>query len=270
MFLTPDSKKWDPYDKSYKKNEDSFLEHRGRIIPPSNHNKRTLIDDLDCSAVKAGNENYKEMISIDNACWPIRTRLVTRRDETSGDDLKEYKDAILSTSAFGSCVEDTRSGKEVDEVNIFLEEDVMKVQVASVSGAYDPEIFCEMINEQVTTSRLSAALGSTMANSQDPDRDIHKATEQEMIGFASATHAEKQKGVSPELLEKIWRIDNITSKRTIRTTTQLNRKEENSKLSRNFGTNDRMLQYRRIKSYFFTNTLFVTKKAIFSGSTLYP
>ena len=82
-----------------------------------------------------------------------------------------------------------------------------------------------------------------------------------MRGFASATHAEKRKGVSPELLKKIWRIDNKTAKRTIRTTTQLNRQEANSKLSRNFGTNDCMLQYRRIKTYFFTDTFFVTKKA---------
>ena len=47
VFLTPNSNKWDPSDKSYKHNEDSFLDHRGRMIPPSNHNKRTLIDDLD-------------------------------------------------------------------------------------------------------------------------------------------------------------------------------------------------------------------------------
>ena len=88
-----------------------------------------------------------EMISIDNACRPFRTRSVTRRDETSGDALEEYKDAILSTSTVGECVEDTRSGKEVDEVNILLEEDVMRVQVASVSGEYDPDIFCKIINE---------------------------------------------------------------------------------------------------------------------------
>ena len=81
VFLTPNSNKWDPYDKSYKHNEDSFMDQRGRMIPPSNHNKRTLIDDLDCSVDRAGNDNDMEMISIDNACWPIRTRLVTRRDE---------------------------------------------------------------------------------------------------------------------------------------------------------------------------------------------
>ena len=133
------------------------------------------------------------------------------------------------------------SGKEVDDVNVFLEEDVMRVQVALVSGAYDPEIFCKMINEQVATSKFSAAVGITMSNPQDPDREILYATEQEMRGFASATHAEKRKGVSPELLEKIWRIDNSTAKRTICTTNQLNRQEENSKLSRNFGTKDCML-----------------------------
>ena len=109
------------HDKSYKHNEDSFLDYRGRMIPPSNHNKRTLIDDLDCLAVRDGNDNDMEMISIDNACRPIITLLVTRRYETSGDALEEYKDAILSTSTVGSCVEDTRSGKEVNEVNIFLE-----------------------------------------------------------------------------------------------------------------------------------------------------
>ena len=98
----------------------------------------------------------------------------------SGDALEEYKDATLSTSAVGSCVEDTRSVKKVDEVNIFLEEDAMRVQVASVSGTYDLEIFFKMINEQVTTSKFSAAVGSTMANPQDPDREILYVTDQEI------------------------------------------------------------------------------------------
>ena len=34
VFLTPESNKWDPYDKSYKHNEDSFMYHRGSMIPP--------------------------------------------------------------------------------------------------------------------------------------------------------------------------------------------------------------------------------------------
>ena len=49
-----------------------------------------------------------------------------------------------------------------------------------------------------------------MTNPQYPDREILYATEQEMRGFASATHAEKRKGVSPELLEK---YGGLTTKR---------------------------------------------------------
>ena len=86
--------------------------------------------------------------------------------------------AILSTSAVESCVENTRSREKVDEFNVFLEKDVMRVQIASASGSYNPEIFCEMINDQVATSKFLAAVGSTMANPQDPDWEILYATEQ--------------------------------------------------------------------------------------------
>ena len=85
-------------------------------------------------------------------------------------------DAILITYAFGSFVEETRSVEEVYEVNVFLEEDVMLLQVASASGTYEPEIFCEIINDQVATSKFSAAVGITMANPQDPDCNILYAT----------------------------------------------------------------------------------------------
>ena len=63
---------------------------------------------------------------------------MTRQDKTSGDALEEYKDAILITYVVGSCVDDTRSGEKFNKVNVLLEEYVMRVQVASASGAYDP------------------------------------------------------------------------------------------------------------------------------------
>ena len=50
-------------------------------------------------------------------------------------------------------------------------------------------------------------------------------------------------------------------KLTINTTTKLNRQDVNSKLSWNFGTNDRTICYRKIKSLFFTNTFFENNKA---------
>ena len=52
----------------------------------------------------------------------------------------------------------------------------------------------------------------------------------------SASHAEKPKGVTPEILMKVWRINNATEKRNINVTSQLARQNSNTTLSRNFGT----------------------------------
>ena len=85
------------------------------------------------------------------------------------------------------------------------------------------------------------------------------------IGACTSTsHAEIPKGVDAELLQKIWIINSDTAKGTIDTTTQFNRQDSKSKLSKQFGTNYRMLRYRRIKYFFFTYTFFVTKKSAIS------
>ena len=76
-----------------------------------------------------------------------------------------------------------------------------------------------------------------------------------------STIAGQPKGVTPELLSKIWKIPFKMAEETLRVTSQLNRNGENTYLARNLGTNDRMLRYRRIKSQFFTDTFFVTTKA---------
>ena len=84
------------------------------------------------------------------------------------------------------------------------------------------------------------------------------ASDKIMNYFSSATHVEKPKGVSAEILENIWQIDPETAKHTIITTTELNRQDVKSKLSRKFGTNYQILWYQKIKSFYFTDTLFFT------------
>ena len=77
----------------------------------------------------------------------------------------------------------------------------------------------------------------------------------------SAT-AGKSKGVSAEYLSKIWCIDIDTARRTINSTTQRLRREDPDHLRRQYATNDRMLRYKRINTYFFMDTLAVTKPCI--------
>ena len=93
------------------------------------------------------------------------------------------------------------------------------------------------------------AIGSTTAgNPQDAD------TCELFASLISAAHAERPKGVTKELLSKIWRISEDEARRTIEVTTRLNKQDAESNLIRKFSTNDRQMRYRRIMSFFFTDT----------------
>ena len=79
--------------------------------------------------------------------------------------------------------------------------------------------------------------------------------------MVSATHAENPKGVSAEMLSKIWRIDLKSAERTLNVITQRLHRSDNLNLSQNYSTNDRMIQYKRINQWFYMNTFFATSKA---------
>jgi hypothetical protein len=79
--------------------------------------------------------------------------------------------------------------------------------------------------------------------------------------LVSASHARRTQGVDATHLSKTWRISLDAAERTLGITTQTSVRTDNPKLSRNYGTNDRMLRYKRIHEYFFMDTFFATKKA---------
>ena len=62
--------------------------------------------------------------------------------------------------------------------------------------------------------------------------------------MVSAAHAPQPKGIDAEHLSKIWRIDQKQVKRTLEITSQHSRQADDPTLSRNYGTNDRMLRYK--------------------------
>ena len=68
--------------------------------------------------------------------------------------------------------------------------------------------------------------------------------------------------ISAQDLSKVWKIKVKDAERTLKVVTQLKKHNVDEHLSREFGTNDRMLRYRRIDSLFFTDTFFATGKAV--------
>ena len=78
--------------------------------------------------------------------------------------------------------------------------------------------------------------------------------------FTTGVEAIHQGKVNTKHLAKIWRISYNEATRPIDATSQHSVRSEDPTLSQNYGTNDHMLQYRRIKHYFFMDTFFVMSK----------
>ena len=179
--------------------------------------------------------------------------------EAKGDgkvELDEAVDTVISSYHISTCADSARPDAQLLEEQIKFKYDPIWEQVADVSCVLDPEVLCNILDEQLSLLQLSAEVESIVANPQVSDCVIFYASEDFTDVFASATHAENPKGVSVDLLSKIWRIDYETTKGTIKTTTQLNKQDANSKLSQNFCTNDWILLYKWIK-YFSSQILYL-------------
>ena len=78
--------------------------------------------------------------------------------------------------------------------------------------------------------------------------------------FTAGVEAIHQGKVNAKYLAKIWRISYDDATRTIDAMSQHSVRSEDPTLSQNYGTNDHMLWYRRIKDYFFMDTFFAMSK----------
>ena len=83
---------------------------------------------------------------------------------------------------------------------------------------------------------------------EDDDRELDDLYDKVTRGeidldtiMISSTHAGKSTGVDPAHLSKIWKIDLKTAERTLDVVSQYSKRTDDPKLSRNYGTNDRML-----------------------------
>ena len=92
-------------------------------------------------------------------------------------------------------------------------------------------------------SKLSLVFG-------DDDVNTIRST----IGAIQATRGKR---VSKDHLSKIWVIPQDLANSSINQTTQLFRHHADKNISRQFSTNDSMLQYKRIQNVLFTDTLVV-------------
>ena len=110
----------------------------------------------------------------------------------------------------------------INECEAF-KQDAIRSEVASVSCAYYPVLFCDILDDNIALSKFSTAVGSKTASPKDPDSvidllDSPQDLDCESLGsgnkfmdaFASATRAENPKGVDTKLLQRICQINSET------------------------------------------------------------
>ena len=123
----------------------------------------------------------------------------------------------------------------------------MEVNPASgcESGAQiEASIFATSLNERLETAKVAMSLGSmdTGRVSNMFDADLFNSAEPSFFHMedmksalddisVSAVDGGKPKGITPGMLAKIWRIDQDSAKRTLESTTQLNRQDASNSLS---------------------------------------
>ena len=226
LFITPDSTTWNPHCDSFSRNEESMLDYEGNLVDhhKRRHEKMTIIpeDDIfDISAITT--EVWNE--TIDRNISSVFT-------SNPQDDTEQHRDDDVVNL--------------MEALNIKAEIGKFGMSIGSCDGKCDYALDDLFVDSNTTTLDELEDYFS---------KDI---LSKNIISSATAT---TPKGVSKEVLSKLWCINEKLAQGVIDNTTQLNRQSADNSLSRQFSTNDRMLRYKRINSTFYTDTLFATSKA---------
>ena len=211
---------------------------------------------------------------MDESYFTISTIEGGKIDEVCKDHEKRIAEVI----------EGKRVPKECDQVAMVLGE---------ISSVLDALTLDGLLRRRADLARDEGTIGATTAIEQqfllddennddfdDGSEERSEGDEGEAIGdvyetttpgagteeldldqvFAAGVGAIHQGKANAKHLAIIWRISYDDTTRTIDAMSQHSERSEDPTLSQNYVTNNHMLQYRRIKDYFFMDTFFATRR----------
>ena len=174
--------------------------------------------------------------------------------------FEQVADAIVLDSDSNPYVDDpAMDNNDGDDEDARRHQDSIWARLASVSLVFEPKLFVAAIFDQAATSHLSMALGSTTTN--DTSCEVFESKALRAQAVAGAISAGKSVGLTAEHLSKIWCILFDDAARTLKNTSQIIQQNPYALLSWVASNNVRQVWHRKIKSSFYTDTMFATKKA---------
>ena len=240
---------WNPHSDAYSANEESMLDWEGSMQPKKDHQHRIVLDDVEdnINMVASLSITPLEQEAIDTHLIEDDERFIPRSGDCVSSTLGSISNTLVDLEFSRHMCDKERDGR-----------------IAASIGSTNT-LQSRYISDSETEADEQSHNDSTCNDVDEcfdlfSDLDGDGANERVDEFFSHSTNASRPRGVTPEHLSKIWRISHEDAKRTIDTTTQTSVRTQDPTLSCNYGTNDRMLHYRRIQDNFFMDTFFATKK----------
>ena len=263
-LLTPEA--FNPHDTAYALNEDAILDWEGNIVEP-HRRQRFLLSEIE------GEDEMEAPAAISSAESDLIDRLIHLRVTEQDDINVSGVDSTLSN--IDSIALDDRD--LFDRLRQRRDLGMLKASLGSMDAPDEQFLLHETgITDSDTNldddsydnlddDALADVLGDASVFQELVDRTLERGenntAEMEIDDlFVSSASANPSRGVEAKHLAKIWRIDLEKAEKTIELTTQRLSRSEGDRLSRNYGTSDRMLRFKRILTYFFMDTFYATKE----------
>ena len=110
------------------------------------------------------------------------------------------------------------------------DENYMQAQFVDLTEYFDKELIQQSVTDRGAKSKVAMKCGDVFL---DGFEDKHAP-----ICITSVVDAGPQRGVTNELLSKVWRIFLYDAKQTLQVTTQLNKQDAHSDIVRCFSSNN--------------------------------
>jgi hypothetical protein len=256
--------RFNPHDDAYSSNEANMLDWEGNMIEKE-HRTKILLSEVDESEAMAASV---QVSSIESRAIDLVLHSCYDDEETVERIYKTVPRAADQISSVLGAVSPL-----LDDVGLYnrmsVRLDLGNYQATIGSTNATGKDYLIDDDRTIGTEPSTDVSDDEHSDDENEDRFLDEIYDRSTKGkidfldthFVSAAHAERHGGVHAGHLSKIWKIDVETAGRTIDVTSQASQRTDDPKLSRNYGTNNRMLRYKRLHEYFFMDTFFATKKA---------
>ena len=128
----------------------------------------------------------------------------------TGDEWEEAIDSVVASNDISFVTANNHGTREVQEDIFNMDQgNPTRASVAEIEGILDPSILDHALSESLANSNISMCAGSTVILLNGDNLFIEQPK-------SLATHAENPRGVTKEMLSKVWRIPEDEARLTIK------------------------------------------------------